>query len=109
MQGSSTPEPEFPDLPYTDTAHDYSTAPQRISHDVAAAYIDAEVAGRTFHRGSGEAHYVRLDTYPKFEGYTLEVRGCCRGYRAAQCACGLVWLYASAMQFICCWSTLRVL
>eukprot|EP00877_Chromochloris_zofingiensis_P009545 jgi/Chrzof1/4844/Cz15g01100.t1 len=72
QMGSSTPEPEFPDLPYTDTAHDYSTAPQRISHDVAAAYIDAEVAGRTFHRGSGEAHYVRLDTYPKFEGYTLE-------------------------------------
>lgn len=43
-----------------------------MSHDLVAAFVDAEVVGRQYHRGSGDRHFVRMDSYPKFEGYSLE-------------------------------------
>ncbi|PNW81652.1 hypothetical protein CHLRE_06g254600v5 [Chlamydomonas reinhardtii] len=39
--------------------------------DALAAWLDAEVAGRVYARGSGERLVVRLPTYPAFEGYPL--------------------------------------
>jgi hypothetical protein len=44
----------------------------RGSWDLIAAYMDARVAGKVFNRGSGERHVVRLPSYPRFEGYTLQ-------------------------------------
>jgi hypothetical protein len=38
-----------------------------------AAWVEAQVVGRQFHRGSGDAHFVSVPTYPKFEGLSLEV------------------------------------
>jgi hypothetical protein len=62
---------------------------------MACAHLDAEVVGRQFHRGSGDRHYVRLDSYPAFEGYSLQVRCGLRGvavvlYNALVWMC-LVW------------------
>ena len=45
---------------------------QRLSPELLAAFIDSEVAGRRHHRGSGERHFARPDTYPAFEGRSLE-------------------------------------
>jgi len=42
------------------------------SWDLVSAYLDTQVAGKLYHRGSGERHVVRLSTYPAFEGYSLE-------------------------------------
>jgi hypothetical protein len=58
---------EYPDLP----ADAGSTS--HYDKDVAAAHLDAGIVGRQFHRGSGDRHFVRLDSYPAFEGYSLEV------------------------------------
>jgi hypothetical protein len=68
-QGQATPYADYPDLP--DEVPGY----QRVDKDMACAHLDAEVVGRQFHRGSGDRHYVRMDSYPSFEGYSLQVRG----------------------------------
>nr|8A22_BD Chain BD, mS45 [Polytomella magna]8APN_BC Chain BC, mS45 [Polytomella magna]8APO_BD Chain BD, mS45 [Polytomella magna] len=39
--------------------------------DYMAAFLDARVAGRVFHRGSGERLVHRTATFPAFEGYPL--------------------------------------
>ncbi|WIA08767.1 hypothetical protein OEZ85_008190 [Tetradesmus obliquus] len=65
-QGLPTPFAEYPDLPADVPAY------MRVDKDMATAHLDAEVVGRQFHRGSGDRHYVRLQSYPSFEGYSLE-------------------------------------
>lgn len=58
---------EYPDLPAdAPSASHYDT-------DVAVARLDAEIVGRQFHKGSGDRHFIRLDSLPSFEGYSLEV------------------------------------
>ncbi|GAX83368.1 hypothetical protein CEUSTIGMA_g10793.t1 [Chlamydomonas eustigma] len=42
------------------------------SWDLVAAFMESRVAGKVYHRGSGERHVVRLPTYPAFEGYALK-------------------------------------
>jgi hypothetical protein len=67
-QGQASPFADYPDLPADVPDH------QRVDKDMACAHLDAEVVGRQFHRGSGDRHYVRMDSYPAFEGYSLQVR-----------------------------------
>jgi hypothetical protein len=67
-RGLPTPFAEYPDLPSDVAAH------LRVDKDMATAHLDAEVVGRQFHRGSGDRHYVRVKSYPAFEGYSLQVR-----------------------------------
>lgn len=40
---------------------------RKMDWDCLAAYLDTRVAGRVYHRGSGERQFVRLPTYPAFE------------------------------------------
>lgn len=45
---------------------------ERVNWDLVAAYIDTKVVKRVYWRGSGERLFMRLPTYPAFEGYTLQ-------------------------------------
>ncbi|KAI8464465.1 MAG: hypothetical protein J3K34DRAFT_491425 [Monoraphidium minutum] len=48
---------EYPELgTLKDPRRDLS---RRLSHDLVAAFLDAAVVGRQYHRGSGERHFVR--------------------------------------------------
>jgi hypothetical protein len=63
-------EEEWPELPrLKDRAKDMA---RRISPELVAAFVEAEVIGRQRHRGSGDRPYARPDTAPAFEGLTLD-------------------------------------
>lgn len=98
--GGSVPSGEYPDLP------DSTPEGGRIDPDLMAAYVDAEVVGRHFHRGSGDRHFVSVPTYPKFEGMTLQVKGEGEGKEgglspAARAGVAVV-LVMVALQVVCC-------
>lgn len=65
--GQAHPFEEYPDLPASVPSH------ERVNADWALAHLEALVVGRQFHRGSGDRHFKRIDSYPAFEGYSLEV------------------------------------
>ena len=66
-EGRTPPSQEYPELP--------ASWPRdaRQDRDMWAAWVEAQVVGRQFHRGSGDAHFVSVPTYPKFEGLSLQV------------------------------------
>lgn len=69
--GQPHPFEDHPDLAAAVPSH------ERVNADMALAHLDAVVVGRQFHRGSGDRHFKMIDSYPAFEGYSLEVgEGC---------------------------------
>lgn len=76
LQAGDQGETEYPDLPDPLPPAPDRHAHPRVDWDLTAAWLDAEVVGRVYHKGSGDRHYSRLPTAPKFEGYSLEVRVC---------------------------------
>jgi hypothetical protein len=83
LQGEGPPMP--PALPKVrNPAKEES---QKKNADMEAAFIDVEVAGRIYHKGSGERHVAHMPSYPTFEGYRLEVRWGQQDTHACACGC----------------------